>query len=140
MSMNAPSGGDEEQAMADINVTPLVDVMLVLLIIFLITVPVVKLEQQVQLPKITNIETKPKPEFIVLSITENGDVFQGARQYESPTQLKEYIKTRAVEVPQPEVHIRADANVLYASVGRTIMAVQQGGIVKVAFITIPPPR
>jgi biopolymer transport protein ExbD len=139
MSMNV-SQADEEEAIADINVTPLVDVMLVLLIIFLITVPVAKLEQPVALPKISNIETKPKPEFVVLSVTENGDVYEGARKFDSPTQLKEYIKTRAVEKPQPEVHIRADSNVLYASVGRTIVAVQQGGIVKVAFITQPPPR
>jgi biopolymer transport protein ExbD len=141
MSMNVSSGGDdEEQVMADINVTPLVDVMLVLLIIFLITVPVAKLEQPVELPKISNIETKPKPEFVVLAITDNGDVWEGARKFENPTELKEYIKTRAIEKPQPEVHIRADSNVLYASVGRTIVAVQQGGIVKVAFITLPPPR
>ena len=140
MSMNVSSGDAEEEAIADINVTPLVDVMLVLLIIFLITVPVAKQEAPVELPKISNIETKPKPEFVVLSITENGDVFEGARKFDSPTQLKEYIKTRAVEKPQPEVHVRADSNVLYASVGRTIVAVQQGGIVKVAFITQPPPR
>jgi biopolymer transport protein ExbD len=139
MSMNVGSG-DEGEAIADINVTPLVDVMLVLLIIFLITVPVVKLEKQVELPKITNIETKPKPEFIILTITENGDVFEGSKQYLNATLLKDYIKTRAVEKPQPEVHIKADRNVLYASVGRTIVAVQQGGIVKVAFITSPPPR
>ena len=141
MSMNVSSGGDdEEQVMADINVTPLVDVMLVLLIIFLITVPVAKLEQPVELPKISNIETKSKPEFVVLAVTENGDVWEGARKFENQTELKEYIKTRAIEKPQPEVHIRADSNVLYASVGRTIVAVQQGGIVKVAFITLPPPR
>ena len=138
MAMSGPS--EEGEAIADINVTPLVDVMLVLLIIFLITVPVVKLEQQVSLPKITNIETKPKPEFVVLSITENGDVFEGSKQYLTPNLLKEYIKTRAVEKPQPEVHIKADENVRYESVGRTIVAVQQGGIVKVAFITVPPPR
>ncbi len=141
MSMNVSQGGDdEEQVMADINVTPLVDVMLVLLIIFLITVPVAKLDQPVALPKITNIETKSKPEFVILSITENGDIYLGARLFATATELKEYIRTRAVERPQPEVHIRADSNVLYASVGRAIMAVHQGGIVKVAFITEPPPN
>ena len=141
MAMNVQQGGgDEDQAMADINVTPLVDVMLVLLIIFLITVPVVKLEQQVNLPKITNIETRPKPENIVLAITENGDIYEGNRKFGGPTELKEYIKTRAVQKPQPEVHIKADREVLYASVGRAIVAIQQGGIIKVAFITEPPPR
>lgn len=140
MSMNISQGDGEDQAVADINVTPLVDVMLVLLIIFLITVPVVKLEMQVNLPKITNIETAPKPQNVVLAITENGDIYEGARKFGSQTELKEYIKTRAVEVPQPEVHIKADRQTLYGNVGRAIYAVQQGGIIKVAFITEPPPR
>jgi biopolymer transport protein ExbD len=142
MSMSVSQGGgdEEEQAIADINVTPLVDVMLVLLIIFLITLPVVKQAQPVTLPKVSNIETRPKPENIELSIVEGGDVWLGARKFSGQRELKEYIISRATEVPQPEVHIRADSMVRYESVGRAIMAVQLGGIVRVAFITEPPPR
>jgi len=140
MSMNVPQGGEEDQAVAEINVTPLVDVMLVLLIIFLITVPVSKIAQPVELPKITNIETSSKPQNVELSITASGEVWEGARRFGSQTELKEYIKTRAVETPQPEVHVRADRQTLYGNVGRAIYAVQQGGIIKVAFITEPPPR
>jgi biopolymer transport protein ExbD len=130
----------EEEAIADINVTPLVDVMLVLLIIFLITIPVVKQSQPVALPKVVNKVATPKPENVVLSINENGDIFEGALQYKTIGELKEYIRRRAVEVPQPEVHIRADKNTRYENVGRAIMAVQLSGMVKVAFITEPPPR
>ena len=130
----------EEEAIADINVTPLVDVMLVLLIIFLITIPVVKQTQPIVLPKVVNQVTVPKPENVVLTINENGEIYEGALKYESIGQLKEYIRKRAVEVPQPEVHIRADKNTRYENVGRAIMAVQLSGIVRVAFITEPPPR
>ena len=141
MAMNIKQDGNADEAsISEINTTPLVDVMLVLLIIFLITIPVVKESRPHVLPKITNIETLPKPENVVLVITQNGEYFEGARKFSGPTALKEYIKTKAVIVPQPEVHIRADINVSYESVGRAIMAIQQGGIVKVAFLTEPPPR
>jgi|SRR5712671_4452740 len=141
MAMNVKQDGDaDETPMSDINTTPLVDVMLVLLIIFLITIPVVKQAQHVELPKITNIETKPKPENIELTITADGGYFEGAHKFANVTLLKEYIKTRAVIVPQPEVHIRADREVRFEAVGSAIYAIQQGGIVKVAFLTEPPPR
>jgi len=141
MAMSVQQDGDDEHApMSEINTTPLVDVMLVLLIIFLITIPVVNEMQRHKLPQISNIETVSKPEFIILVVTENGEYFEGSRKFDSPTQLKEYIKTRAIEKPQPEVHIRADRNVRFDAVGRAIFAVQQGGIVKVGFLTEPPPR
>ncbi len=147
MSMNIAQGdSDEDQsAMSEINVTPLVDVMLVLLIIFLITVPVVRQDQPVQLPSISNIETHSKPENIVLTIVENGDVWEGTRKFENPTKLRDYILSRVRDAlnsksEQPEVHIKADKRTLYASVGRTIMAVSRGGVIKVQFITEPPAR
>jgi biopolymer transport protein ExbD len=141
MSMNvSQGGGDEEQALSDINVTPLVDVMLVLLIIFLITLPVVKQGQIIALPKVSNIPTHSKPENIELSIVEGGDIWLGTRKFEGSGELKAYIMTRATEVPQPEVHIRADSLARFESVGRAMVAVGQGGIVKVAFITEPPAR
>ena len=141
MAMNVKQdGGDEETPMSEINTTPLVDVMLVLLIIFLITIPVVKQTQHVELPKVSNIETKPKPENVELTITADGNYYEGAHKFPNATALKDYIKTRAVQVPQPEVHVRADREVTFEAVGRAIVAIQQGGIVKVAFLTEPPPR
>jgi biopolymer transport protein ExbD len=110
----------------------------VLLIIFLITLPVVKQAQPVTLPKVSNIETHSKPENIELSIVESGDIWMGARKFDGSGELKTYILSRATEVPQPEVHIRADSLARFESVGRAMMAVQLGGIVKVAFITEPP--
>lgn len=141
MAMSVKQDGDaDESPMSEINTTPLVDVMLVLLIIFLITIPVVKQTQQYEPPKVANIETASKPENIEIVVTANGDYYQGLSKYESPAQLKAYILTRAVEVPQPEVHIMGDRNARFEAIGRAMYAVQQGGIVKVAFITEPPPR
>jgi len=141
MSMSVGSEGvDEEAPLSEINTTPLVDVMLVLLIVFLITIPVVTATVQVEMPKTSNIETQTKPENINLVIDVNGEIYEGTRRIESFELLRQYIISRATEVPQPEVHLRADKNVPYESVGRAIMAVQRGGILKVGFITEPPPR
>jgi biopolymer transport protein ExbD len=129
--------GDEDQVMSDINVTPLVDVMLVLLIIFLITIPVVKLAQPVNLPRVNNIETRSKPENVVLTIIESGDIWLEGRRFTGTPELREYIRSRATEVPQPEVHIKADKETRYANVGRVLVAIQRGGMVKVRFITEP---
>ena len=141
MSMSVgQEGGDEDAPMSEINTTPLVDVMLVLLIVFLITIPVVTATIQVEMPKTSNIETQTKPENINLVIDKSGEIYEGTRRIESFELLRQYIISRATEVPQPEVHLRADKNVPYESVGRAIMAVQRGGILKVGFITEPPPR
>jgi biopolymer transport protein ExbD len=141
MSMSVGQEGQEDETpMSEINTTPLVDVMLVLLIIFLITIPVVNETQKHVLPKAANIETVSKPENVVLVVTSEGEYYEGSRKFDGPTALKEYIKTKAVLVPQPEVHVRADKEVRYEAVGRAIVAVQQGGIQKVAFITDKPPR
>jgi biopolymer transport protein ExbD len=141
MSMSVgPEEGDEETPLSEINTTPLVDVMLVLLIVFLITIPVVTATVTVEKVKSANIETTTAPENVNLSIDANGNLYEGVRRLESYEALFNYIKSRAVEKPQPEVHIIADSNVRYESVGRAIVAVQRGGIAKVAFITEPPPR
>jgi biopolymer transport protein ExbD len=141
MSMNvAQEGADEEAPISEINTTPLVDVMLVLLIVFLITIPVVTATVKVDKPKAANIETLTKPENINLSIDANGDIYVGTSRLSGYEQLREEIRKRAGEQPQPEVHIIADREVRYEAVGRTIVAVQRGGIQKVGFITEPPPR
>jgi biopolymer transport protein ExbD len=125
---------------ASINTTPLVDVMLVLLIIFLITVPVVTQNAAVSLPKETNIVRQTKPENIEISVTKDGDVFWNAQAVADNDALVERLKKIAVIVPQPEIHIRGDEKSRYESVGRVVFACQRAGIQKISFVTEPPPR
>jgi len=136
MSMNvgeAASGG----MMATINTTPLVDVMLVLLIIFLITIPVITKTVKVDLPKAVNIPTQTKPENITIAVDRDGNIYWNEKQMPNRAMLLGYIKEAAVKVPQPEVHIRADRDTRYEFVGRVMYAIQRGGIVKVGFLTEP---
>ncbi len=131
-------GGSEEGAvMSEINTTPLVDVMLVLLIIFLITVPVITRTIRLELPKAVNAPTETKPENITLAIDANGRVFWNDLAMPNNEVLLERLKSVAVMQPQPEVHVRADRNVRYEHVGRAIVLAQRAGIVKVGFITEP---
>lgn len=128
---------EEAEAMSDINVTPLVDVMLVLLIIFIITIRVIIQQVPVQLPKATNLPTQTKPENITIAIDKDGDIFWNTQKVASTDELKQKLRVVAREEPQPEVHIRGDANVRYQFVGQVLVATQQIGIRKVAFITTP---
>ena len=139
MSVGA-ADGDEEQMNSSINTTPLVDVMLVLLIIFLITIPVVTQSVQLTLPKEINVPTQTKPENILLAVTKDGDVYWNTKKMPDMEALVEALKKESVKEPQPEVHIRGDEAVRYESVGRLIVAAQRAGIAKVGFITEPPPK
>ena len=140
MAMNlANADGDEDEMNATINTTPLVDVMLVLLIIFLITIPVVNQSIQLTLPKERNVPTQTKPENIVIAVNRDGDMFWGIERVPDIEALVARLKTEAVKEPQPEVHIRGDGEVRYESVGRVVLAAQRAGIFKVGFITEPPP-
>ena len=139
MAMNlANADGDEDEMNATINTTPLVDVMLVLLIIFLITIPVVTQSIRLELPKERNLPTQTKPENIVIAVNRDGEVFWGMERVPDNETLVERLKVEAVKVPQPEVHIRGDGQVRYESVGRVVVAAQRAGIYKVGFITEPP--
>ena len=139
MAMNlANADGDEDEMNATINTTPLVDVMLVLLIIFLITVPVVTASVPLDLPKERNLPTQTKPENIVIAVNRDGEVFWGMERVPDNETLVERLKVEAVKVPQPEVHIRGDGQVRYESVGRVVVAAQRAGIYKVGFIPEPP--
>jgi biopolymer transport protein ExbD len=142
MGMNVGSSdGDDDGAMnAAINTTPLVDVMLVLLIIFLITVPVVTQSVNLTLPKEINIPTQTKPENVLLAVSKDGDVYWGIKKYPDVDTLVADLKKEAVKDPQPEVHIRGDEAVRYESIGKLMVAVQRAGILKVGFITEPPAR
>ncbi len=130
----------EQEVMAAINTTPLVDVMLVLLIIFLITSPVVIQQVPIELPKERNLPTQTKPENIVIAINKDGDVFWGTQYLKDSKALFDKLKVEAVKVPQPEIHIRADENTRYESVGRVVATAQRSAIMKIGFITEPPPR
>ncbi len=138
MSMSISSvGDDEDKAISEINVTPLVDVMLVLLIIFLITIPVITQSVKVDLPQAANIPTQTKPENINIAVDAEGNIFWNTALLPSQDALLERIKQIAVLDPQPEVHVRGDRNTAYEHIGRVIVTCQRGGIQKVGFITEP---
>ena len=138
MAMSMQSGsGDDRGIMSEINTTPLVDIMLVLLIIFLITIPVITKNVQVHVPKAVNIPTQTKPENITISVTADGEVYWAQQHVPDMKLLVDRIEREAVKVPQPEIHIRADANTDYKNVGKVIAAINRGGVIKVGFITEP---
>ena len=137
MGMNVGSSGGDDQLNSTINTTPLVDVMLVLLIIFLITIPVITKTVKVSLPKAANIASQTKPENITIAVDPQGNVYWNNEQVATREQLVDMIKAEAVKDPQPEIHIRGDANARFEDVGRVIYSIQRGGIVKVGFITEP---
>ena len=139
MSIGAADDG-EEQMNSSINTTPLVDVMLVLLIIFLITIPAITQSIQLTLPKERNVVTVTKPENILLGVSKDGDVYWNTKLMPDSEALVEALKKESVKEPQPEVHIRGDENVRYEAVGKLIVACQRAGIAKVAFVTEPPAR
>ncbi|HUQ29691.1 MAG TPA: biopolymer transporter ExbD [Usitatibacter sp.] len=142
MAMTVGQGVDdaEQEVMAAINTTPLVDVMLVLLIIFLITIPAIVQQVALELPKERNLPTQTKPENIVIAVNKDGDVFWGMEYMKDSKALFDKLKKVAVQKPQPEVHIRADENTRYESVGRVVATCQRAAIMKIGFITEPPAR
>jgi biopolymer transport protein ExbD len=137
MSMSVGPASGEQAAIATINTTPLVDVMLVLLIIFLITIPVITKTVPVTLPKAVNIPTQTKPENITIAVDAAGNIYWRNTLVPSQAALIDLVKSEAVKVPQPEIHIRGDRNVKYESIGRVLFAIQRGGMIKVGFITEP---
>jgi biopolymer transport protein ExbD len=137
VAISVGSEGGDDEVMSAINTTPLVDVMLVLLIIFLITIPVITQTVKVDLPKVANQPTKTKPENITVAISAGGDVYWNQSLVSSDQQLLDLVKSVAVKNPQPEIHIRGDSQSKFGAVGRTIYLIQRGGVVKVGFITEP---
>ena len=138
MAMTVGQEADDD-LVAAINTTPLVDVMLVLLIIFLITIPVVIRSVPLELPKERNVPTQTRPENIVIAVDKDGNVFWN-NQLTEDRKLLAQLKEIAVKIPQPEVHIRGDKDGRYEFVGRVVYACQRAGILKIGFITEPPAR
>jgi len=140
MGMSVSTGGGpsgDDRPMSEINTTPLVDVMLVLLIIFLITVPVITQSVKVDLPKAANIATQTKPENINIAVDADGNVFWNTAMVPNSEALLERLKAVAVMDPQPEIHLRGDRQTKWENVGRVIVLCQRSGIQKVGFITEP---
>ena len=131
-----PSDGDDE-LLTTINTTPLVDVMLVLLIIFLITIPVVTTSVKVDLPHEVQQPRETKPDNIVLSVNAQGQAFLFDTPLRSQAEMVKQLQTLADKKPQPEVQIRGDAQTDYAAVGRVLFAAQSVGLTKVRFVTDP---
>jgi len=140
MSMNLGAVDAEEEVVSAINTTPLVDVMLVLLIIFLITIPVAIQAVPLQLPKESNQPTQSKPENIIIAVNRDGETFFGLQRVHDNHDLVGRLKEVAVIKPQPEVHVRGDRQAGYEAVGRVVLACQRAGIAKVGFIIEPPSR
>jgi biopolymer transport protein ExbD len=136
MAMNV--GQQDGEVISSINTTPLVDVMLVLLIIFLITVPVVTTSIPLQLPKERIELRETKPENVIISVDTKGDIYWYEAKINRLDALVEKLKKSAKIKPQPEVQIRGDMAAHYEGVGKVLLACQMAGIVKVAFITEPP--
>ena len=132
---------DEAELNVTINTTPLVDVMLVMLIIFLVTIPVVLKITPVQLPTYRNIVTQTKPENIVIAVTPDEQMYYNNEPVDAPTMTRKFVdalrRAQAAGKPFPEVHIRGDKNVRFEAIGRVILACQKAGIQKVGFITEP---
>ncbi|MEO8718721.1 MAG: biopolymer transporter ExbD [Burkholderiales bacterium] len=139
MAMNLGNVEGDDDFVSDINTTPLVDVMLVLLIIFLITIPVVIRSVPVQLPKERNLPTQTRPENIVIAVDKDGGVFWNNQPIDERRLLAQ-LKEVAVKIPQPEIHIRGDKDGRYEFVGRVVYACQRASILKIGFITEPPTR
>ncbi len=140
MSMNVGSAdGEEDAVIAAINTTPLVDVMLVMLIIFLITIPVVTTSIPVTLPKERVEIRETKPENVIISVDTANNVYWYDKKISNVEELVTKLKKVSTAKPQPEVQIRGDMTSKYEGVGKILYACQRAGIVKVAFITEPPP-
>ncbi|MBC3808594.1 biopolymer transporter ExbD [Undibacterium seohonense] len=142
--MGMQIGGDsgEDQVNSTINTTPLVDIMLVLLIIFIITSPVVLDLTKVQLPAEKNEDYHPDAKNVIITVSKDGDIYFGGMRtpVTSEDALFELMAKEAVKVPQPEVHIRGDQNARYEAIGKTMLTVQRAGIAKVGFVLEPPPK
>ena len=141
MSMSVGSdSGDEDTVMSEINTTPLVDIMLVLLIIFLITSPVVLKLQKINLPLEINQVAKTTPEDVNIVINKDGDMYWNNKRLNNTDELFDLLSKESVKKPQPEVKIRGDQQTRYEAIGRVIYTAQRAGIQKVGFITELPDK
>ena len=128
----------EDALIAEINTTPLVDVMLVLLIIFLITIPVVNSAIAVALPREQNQRADAQQENVIVTVDAQGGTWWFDTRLPDAQALKDLLTKIAAMQPQPEVHIRGDVRADYEAIGRVVLAAQQAGVARVGFLTEPP--
>ena len=140
MSMSVGPDTGEDTVMSEINTTPLVDIMLVLLIIFLITSPVVLKLQKVTLPTETNQVTRTQPTDVNIVVNKDGEMYWNQKRMANTDELFEFLKVESVKVPQPEVKVRGDQQTRYEAIGRVIYTAQRAGIQKVGFVIEPPDK
>ena len=140
MAMQIGPSDRDDELLTTINTTPLVDVMLVLLIIFLITIPVVTTSVKVDLPHEVQQPRETKPDNIVLSVNAQGQAFLFDTPLRNQAEMVKQLQTLADKKPQPEVQIRGDAQTDYEAVGRVLFAAQSVGLTKVRFVTDPQPK
>lgn len=140
MSVGSESSGGEDQLNSEINTTPLVDIMLVLLIIFLITSPVVLKLQKISLPQETNQVVKTTPEDVNIVVNKDGEFWWNQKRLADTNELFEFLKKESVKIPQPVVHVRGDQEARYEFIGKVIYTAQRAGIQRVGFITEPPDK
>ena len=141
MSMSVGSdSGDEDTVMSEINTTPLVDIMLVLLIIFLITSPVVLKLQKINLPLEINQVAKTTPEDVNIVINKDGEMYWNQKRLNNTDELFDFLSKESVKVPQPEVKIRGDQQTRYEFIGKVLFTAQRAGVQKVGFITEIPDK
>ena len=126
----------EDDVMSEINMTPLVDVMLVLLIIFIITIPVINHAVKIDLPRASNKPDDAKPQSVNVEINADGQVFWNNQPVDEAT-LQADIAQAAQQQPQPEMHLRADRNVRYERVAQVMASIQRGGLSRIGFVTEP---
>lgn len=130
---------DSDEVMNEINMTPLVDIMLVLLIIFIVTVPVMHHAVNIDLPRASNTRLETRPETVRLGVDADGAYFWNDMSIDD-TQLARQLELAAAQDPQPELHIRGDRLVRYERVAQAMAAAQQSGLRKIGFVTAPVGR
>jgi biopolymer transport protein ExbD len=129
---------EDDAMLSEINTTPLVDVMLVLLIIFLITIPVINISVAVRLPREANTLSQGAAQTVVISVDASGATYWFDARVPNAMQLNERLQQVALRSPQPEVHIRGDARADFDAVARVLQACQKAGITRIGFVTEPP--
>jgi biopolymer transport protein ExbD len=139
MAMNSLSDDDDQGLMNEINMTPLVDVMLVLLIIFLVTIPALQHAVRIDLPHASSQPVAVKPAHVDVAVQADGSLMSDGQPV-SDQDLRARIAQAALATPQPELHLRADRKVAYERVAAVMSAAQSGGITKIGFITDPQPQ
>jgi biopolymer transport protein ExbD len=139
MAMNSQTGDEDDGVMNEINMTPLVDVMLVLLIVFMVTIPVIRHAVKIDLPHASSQKEDVKPAHIDVSIQADGNVLWDGEPVDEPA-LRTKIASAAQAMPQPELHLSADRKVAYEHVAQVMSDAQSGGLTKIGFVTDPARR